>query len=84
LGLNDFEIMAWYAIMAPAGLPDAIVQRLATANDKALTDPSLLEKIANLSIQATPGITGTLATQFILKDIERLAPVIKSLNFKLD
>ena len=84
LGLNDFEIMAWYAIMAPAGLPDAIVQRLATANDKALSDPSLLEKIANLSIQATPGITGTLATQFILKDIERLAPVIKSLNFKLD
>jgi tripartite-type tricarboxylate transporter receptor subunit TctC len=84
LGLSDFEIMAWYAIMAPVGLPDAIMQKLAVANDKALSDPALLEKITNLSIQATPGITRALATQFVRKDIERLAPVIKALNFKLD
>jgi tripartite-type tricarboxylate transporter receptor subunit TctC len=84
LGLSDFQIMAWYAIMAPAGLPEAIVQRLAVANDNALNDPALLEKITNLSIQATPGITGAQATQFVRQDMERLAPVVKALNFKLD
>ena len=84
LGLTDFQIMAWYAIMAPAGLPDAILQKLAVANDKALSDPHLLERTSALSIQATPGITGVQATQFVRQDIERLSPVIKSLNFKLD
>jgi len=84
LGLTDFQIMAWYAIMAPAGLPDAILQKLAVANDKALSDPTLLERTSALSIQATPGITGAQATQFVRQDIERLSPVIKSLNFKLD
>ena len=84
LGLTDFQIMAWYAIMAPAGLPDAILQKLAVANDKALSDPNLLERTSALSIQATPGITGAQATLFVRQDIERLSPVIKSLNFKLD
>ncbi len=84
LGLSDFQIMAWYEILAPAGLPEAMIQKLAAANDKALADPSLLEKIAPLSIQATPGITGAQALQFVRQDIERLAPITKSMNFKLD
>ena len=84
LGLKDFQIMAWYEILGPAGVPQSIVNQLAIASDKALSDPALIEKLNALSIQATPGVTGQKAVQFVKQDIDRLSPIIKSLGVKLD
>ena len=84
LGLKDFQIMAWYEILGPAGVPQSIVNQLAIASDKALSDPALIEKMNALSIQVTPGITGQKAVQFVKQDMEKLSPVIKSMGVKLD
>src|SRR5438477_9701158 len=39
--LPGYEIIAWFALVAPAKLPDAIVQRLHDVNMKALAKPDL-------------------------------------------
>ncbi|MDB5899858.1 MAG: Tripartite tricarboxylate transporter family receptor [Ramlibacter sp.] len=44
-GLPGFEFNSWFAIMAPAGTPRAIVQALATDVQKALADPEVREKL---------------------------------------
>src|SRR5438045_4251031 len=44
--LAGYEIIAWFALMAPAKLPEAIVQRLHETNMKALAKPELKEKFA--------------------------------------
>ena len=84
LGLKDFQVMAWYEILAPTGLPQSIVNQLAIASDKALSDPALIEKLNSLSIQPTPGITGIKAAQFVKQDIEKLSVTIKTLGVRLD
>jgi tripartite-type tricarboxylate transporter receptor subunit TctC len=76
--------MAWYEILAPTGLPQSIVNQLAAASDKALSDPALIEKLNSLSIQPTPGITGNKASQFVKQDIEKLSVTIKTLGVRLD
>jgi tripartite-type tricarboxylate transporter receptor subunit TctC len=44
-GLAGFEFNSWFAIMAPAGTPKAIVQRVQTEVAKALGDPSVREQL---------------------------------------
>ena len=44
-GLAGFEFNSWFAIMAPAGTPKAIVQRVQTEVVKALGDPSVREQL---------------------------------------
>ncbi len=44
-GLPGFEFNSWFAIMAPAGTPKDITQRLALEVQKALADPEVREKL---------------------------------------
>ena len=44
-GLPGFEFNSWFTIMAPAGTPRDIVQRLAGEVQKALADPEVREKL---------------------------------------
>lgn len=44
-GLPGFEFNSWFAMMAPAGTPKAIVQRLHTEILKALADPEVRDKL---------------------------------------
>ena len=38
--LPGFELTSWFAIMAPAGVPDAVVTRVDAAVREALADPA--------------------------------------------
>lgn len=44
-GLAGFEFNSWFAIMAPAGTPREITQRMAAEVQKALADPEVREKL---------------------------------------
>ena len=44
-GLPGFEFNSWFALMAPAGTPKAIVQTLHTEIAKALADPETRDKL---------------------------------------
>lgn len=44
-GLEQFGLYAWLGLMAPAGTPDAVVQRLNTSLNKALNQPETRKKL---------------------------------------
>ncbi len=54
-GLDTREWVAWYAFMAPKGMPAAIIQGLNQAINQALRDPAIAAKIRELG--AAPRIT---------------------------
>ena len=49
-GLPGFEFNSWFAMMAPAGTPKAIVQTLHAETAKALADPEVREKLIGLGL----------------------------------
>ncbi len=49
-GLSGFEFNSWFAMMAPAGTPKAIVQTLHAEAVKALADPDVREKLQGLGL----------------------------------
>ena len=53
-GLPDFKVNAWFALQAPKGTPSAIITMLNRALDKALDDPRLQRRMADLGIDPAP------------------------------
>lgn len=50
LGLKGFEDMPYYGLFAPAGTPKATLDRMATAVQKAITQPDVREKLTAMGL----------------------------------
>lgn len=52
--LKGYELIAWFALMAPAGTPAEIVNRLHGATAAALAKPEVVARYANLGTDVAP------------------------------
>lgn len=75
-GYPNIVVSAWFSLAAPAGTPAAIVDKLNAALAKAIAQPDVQQRFADLG--ATPA-TGTPAElqAFIAEEVKRWARVIK-------
>jgi tripartite-type tricarboxylate transporter receptor subunit TctC len=53
--LPGFEAINWFGLMAPAGTPREIVDRLHAETEKALQAPDVRQKLAGLGVEIQPG-----------------------------
>lgn len=78
LGIGGMEAAAgYYAIVAPAGTPREIIDRLNAAMTRILREPAVMERISAIGLEphtSTPEQLG----QALRNDRERLAQVIKA------
>jgi tripartite-type tricarboxylate transporter receptor subunit TctC len=82
-GVVDFEGDTLSFIMAPAGTPPAVVQKLNREIAKALENPDLRNKLMGMGYQIYNS-TPEQVSQKIKVDLEKWAKVIKSGNIKPD
>ena len=61
LGLKDYELIAYFAMYAPAGIPAASVARLNQAINAAANSKDLQEKFAPIGFMVEPGTPDALA-----------------------
>jgi tripartite-type tricarboxylate transporter receptor subunit TctC len=61
LGYKGFVIEPWFAIGAPAGTPEPVIQRLNAAFNHALKDPAVISKLNQSGIGAIGGAPSVLA-----------------------
>jgi len=74
--LKGYEVIAWFALVAPANLAQPIVQRLNEANLAALKKPEVKEKFANAGTDIAPMNPAELA-RFIPAEIQNWARLAK-------
>src|ERR671937_257916 len=77
-GLKGFECYTWNAILAPAGTPQPILDRLSDAINKSLADPTVFRRLEEAGIDPTPGSSQEKATAFIKTELAKWAPIIKA------
>lgn len=81
--LPGFLSETWMGIVAPAGTPAPVVQKLSDAIAKVTQDPEFKRRMAEL--YATPiGNTPAQMSEIIKKDTERWSKVIYSAHIKAD
>ena len=82
-GLERFESVSWYSLVAPAGTPAEIIQRIASEATRALQTPALRDKLQGLGAEAVGGTPEQLLT-VMRSDFERYGEVIRRLKLKPD
>jgi tripartite-type tricarboxylate transporter receptor subunit TctC len=82
-GVKDFTSVTWFALMAPKGTPNGIVDKLNQAVTEILREPDVQSKFAALGVQAAP-MTVSSTGEFIEGERRRWGEIIKSTNTALE
>jgi tripartite-type tricarboxylate transporter receptor subunit TctC len=61
LDLKDYELIAYFAVFAPAGTPAEIITKLNAAVNAAATDKTILERFSTLRFETAPASPEALA-----------------------
>ena len=82
-GFANFDVGFWQGILAPAGTPRAIVDKLAFEIARIMALPDIKEKMASLGVE--PFVASPEAFAARMKaDTAKYAEVIKQRNIKFD
>jgi len=80
-GYPGFEANVWHAFIAPKGTPPAIVEKLRAEIHKALADPEVKERLANLGAEVAPSTAQELAA-LVRAEHERYAKLVREAGIK--
>ena len=83
IGLPDLVSSAWYALVAPPGTPDAIVQKINADTAAALKLPDVRTRFLELGAEPQ-GNTAAATAAFIIAEEARWRSVIQSANVTLE
>ena len=83
-GLKGFECYTWNAILAPAGTPQPVIDRLSAVMGKALADSAVLNRLQEVGIDPTPDSNPARAAQFIKTELAKWAPIIKASGAQIE
>ena len=81
LGFAGFDIATVIGLQAPAGLPREIAARLQAAAARALREPDIAERMANLGMELRENGTEHYA-RFVREDLERYVGAVKTAGIK--
>lgn len=73
--LAKYQLENWFGLFAPAGTPDAVVQKLNAAVTAALKDPELTKKLREQGGEASP-MTPTQFKDFIQKESAQFERIV--------
>lgn len=81
--LPGYAAESWFVLMAPAGTPPAIVNRLSAEVDKILKKPEVIERFKGLGAEPVGGTPEQLG-KFITAETGKWSQVVKSSGAKID
>lgn len=80
-GLPDFDTSIWFGLMAPAGTPAAIIEKLARATNEALRSPDLLTPLRAQGLDTLGGTPEEFA-RYVESDMKKWTEVAKAAGLK--
>lgn len=82
-GLPGFEATSWYCVVAPAGTPKAIIDRLNAEIVKALNTPEMRQRLADDGAEVESSTPAELA-RFVHSEIAKWAKAVKDSGARID
>ncbi len=85
-GLKDFEVVVWHDLYASKGTPKPVLDKLVTALQAAVQDPTFKARLAELGAEPVPVAKATpeaLRTH-LQAEINKWGPIIKKVGIYAD
>jgi len=81
--LPGFEVVNWYAMLAPAGTPAPVITKINAEMVKMIADPPFAQRLLDLGSEPLSSTPAGLAAH-MRKESDRWARVIKSAGIKIE
>lgn len=81
LGYTDFDAQTFTGVLAPAGTPDAVVDRIHDAVAKVIKDPGIVAKFNNVGAVAT-AMSKDEFKKYLEREDGKWIPIIKRIDIK--
>jgi len=82
-GLPGYEAVSWYALMAPAGTPPEVIEKIHADVAKVLQFPEVRERLAGMGAEPSGEAPAELAAR-IKSEYQRWGEVVRKANIKAD
>lgn len=82
-GLPGFDATSWYCVVAPAGTPKPIIDKLNAEIVKALNTPEMRQRLADEGAEIAPSTPAELA-RFVHAEIAKWAKAVKDSGARID
>ena len=82
-GLKGFSMTNWYGIVAPAGVPRDIINKVSADINKALQDPGVRKRLVDVGTEIGGG-TPEAFDAFVKTEIAKYTKLVKAANVQLD
>jgi tripartite-type tricarboxylate transporter receptor subunit TctC len=82
-GFRDYDVVLWHGLIAPKGLPQAIVTRLNTELNNALREKDMEQRLAVDGVSPAGGTAAQFLTE-IRKGIDMWSSVVRRLGIKAE
>jgi tripartite-type tricarboxylate transporter receptor subunit TctC len=83
-GLPGFEMATWYGLLAPAGTPDAIVQRVHDALGRVLRDPATRQRFLDIGAEVAFDETTATFKASLEREVGYWRDILRSINASVD
>lgn len=80
--LPGYQALEWNGVFVPTGTPDAVVARLSSALNEAISDPAISARLTSLSVTSRPNTPEEFAA-FVRTEMDKWGPIIRSANIRL-
>lgn len=82
-GVPGYDMYEWNALLAPAGTPAAVIQRVQQEAAKALRAPDVVARLATLGAEPVGSTPAELAA-FLRTELAKWADIVKSAGIKVE
>ena len=83
-GLHGYQVTTWYGVFAPAGAPQAIVNRLHADLVKAMQTPDTRSKLEGIGADGTVSRSPGEFAALVRADTARYAKIVKDIGLRID
>lgn len=83
-GLKGYEVTGWYGVLAPAGTPKEIVNRIYADITKTLTPDDMVQTLNGFGLEPAPSNSPEQFSAFLQMEIAKWAKVVKASGARAD
>jgi tripartite-type tricarboxylate transporter receptor subunit TctC len=83
-GLPGLTVIGTIGLLAPAGTPSGIIERIAQATRAAVAEPSYQQLLIEAGIEPTPDSSPDKFRRSLAADVALWTPIVKALGLKID
>jgi tripartite-type tricarboxylate transporter receptor subunit TctC len=83
-GVPDYEAYTWHMVLAPAGTPRPVVDRINAGVRRALAVPAVRERLTELTMDVVADSTPESAAAFLRAEMAKWEPIIQRAGIRVD